>query len=183
MKKILLTVLSLALVTVAFAQKSLPEIKKGTTLNCEGFLNGQEFPLTLIVKSLASPVSIGWAVDGYGEGSFDMSDKALESATKMAIVSQPGQGSTKLAEDETFGLISKSAYKSLVDNKGFTYNGIKFKTKATPKALKVEGKELDVTHVASEDGKIELWVLNNANFPLVVQSTGMSVDIVLNSIK
>jgi hypothetical protein len=183
MKKILLTVLSLALFTVAFAQKTLPEVKKGTTLNCSGYLNGQEFPLTLSVKSMASPVSIGWAVDGYGEGSFDMSDKALESAGKMASVSQPSQGATKLAEDETFGLISKSAYKSLAETKGFTYNGIKFKTKATPKVLKIEGKELDATHVASEDGKVEIWILNNPTFPLVVQSSGMSVDIVLNSIK
>jgi hypothetical protein len=132
---------------------------------------------------MASPVSIGWSVDGYGDGSFEMSDKGLESGSKMMIVSRPSAGATKLADDETFGLISKVAYKSLLETKGFTYNGIKFKAKATPKVLKLDDKELDVTHIASEDGKMELWILNNPAFPMIVQSSGMSIDIVTTAIK
>ena len=183
MKKILLTLISLSLFTISFAQKTLPEIKKGSALSSSVFVSGQEYPLTLTIKSLSGPVSIGWSVDGYGDGSFEMSDKALESATKMSAVAQPALGLTKLGDDETFSLISKAAYKTLADTKEFTYNGIKFKVKASPTPMKIDDKEIDVTHVVSADGKFEFWILNNPTFPLVVQSTGMPTDIVVNSIK
>ena len=35
----------------------------------------------------------------------------------------------------------------------------------------------------NEDGKQELWVLNNAAFPLIIQSTGQSTDIIMSEIK
>lgn len=184
MKRIYLSLLFISLFTITYAQKVLPEIKKGTTLSAMGYMNGQEFPLTLTINSLAGPVNIGWSVEGFGEGAFEMSDKALESATKSSGGRQPAQGTTKLADDETFGLISKAAYKALVDTKTLTYNGIKFKIK-TPDAnpMKIGGKEVDVTHVVSEDGKLEYWILNNTAFPLIVQSAGMPIDIVVTEVK
>jgi hypothetical protein len=183
MKKIFLTVLGLTLFTGAFAQKSLPELKKGTVLEASGYMNGQQFPLTFTIKSLASPASLGWAVDGYGEGTFEMSDKALDSAMKMMVGSQPSQGVTKLADDQTYGLISKSAYKTLIDTKALTYSGVKFKVKADAKPMKINGKDADVTYIVSEDGKLEYWILNNPAFPIIVQSAGMPIDIVVTTIK
>lgn len=184
MKKIFLSVLFLSLSISLFAQKSLPEVKAGTTLKCSAYVQGQEFPLSLTLKSIEGPVSVLWSVEGYGDGAFIMSSKALESATKMYITTQPSTGDTKLNDDETFGLISKAAYKTLVDTKTLTYSGIKFKVK-TPaaNAMKVGGKEIDATHVVSEDGKLELWVLNNSNLPLLVQSAGFPTDIVVTEIK
>jgi hypothetical protein len=184
MKKIFLTLLSLSLFTIALAQKSLPEIKNGTILSSRGYISGQEFRLTLTVNSVSAPVSIGWAVEGYGEGTFEISDKALESATKMFGGSHPAQGVTKLKDDETFGLISKAAYRTLIDTKALTYNGIKFNVKSpSPVPVKIGGKEADVTHVISEDGKLEFWILNNPAFPLIVQSAGMPIDIAVYDIK
>lgn len=184
MKRTLLTLICLSLFTTAFAQKFLPEIKKGTILNSTGYMNGQEFPLIFTINSLSQPLSIGWSVDGYGEGAFEMSDKALESATKMSGGSQPAQGVTKLADDQTFGLISKAAYKNLSENKTLTYNGVKYKVKTSDtNAMKINSKEADVTHVISEDGKLELWILNQPNLPLIVQTFGMPIDFAVTEIK
>ncbi|UKT65693.1 hypothetical protein [Pedobacter mucosus] len=184
MKKTILSLLLLSVFTLAKAQKSLPEIKVGTTMQASAFVNGSEFPLQLSIKSLAAPVSIGWSVDGYGEGSFEMSDKALESATNMSANGQPALGVTKLTDNETFGLISKAAYKSLSESKTFTYGGVKYSLKIPDtKPMKVDGKDADVTHVVSEDGKMELWILNNPALPLIFQSSGMATDIVINSVK
>ncbi len=183
MKKILLTLVAVVFALTTFAQKIMPEIKVGTMFSSSAFVQGQEFPLLLTVKSIDGPVSIGWAVDGYGEGSFDMSKKAFDSANKMLQVTQPSLGATKLADDETFGLISKSAFKSLTKNKTFTYSGVKFTLKTPALAFKLNAKEVDATNVISEDGKLELWILNNPNFPFILQSNGMPTDIVVLDIK
>ncbi|MEJ5994491.1 hypothetical protein WG904_08680 [Pedobacter sp. Du54] len=184
MKKIILSLLCLTFSITLFAQKTLPEIKDGTTLKCSAYVQGQEFPLDLTLKSIAGPVTMLWAVEGYGDGAFVMSTKALENATQMYVTTQPATGETKLSDSETFGMISKVAYKALAETKTLTYGGIKFKLK-TPDAnpMKINGKEIDATHVVSEDGKLELWVLNNPNLPLVLQSAGFPTDIVVIEIK
>lgn len=184
MKKILLFVSIFALSAGAYAQKVLPEIKKGTVISSSAFVNGQEFPVTFTIKSLASPVTVAWSVTGYGDGSFEMSDKALESATKIAMVGQPELGASKLPDDETFNMISKAAYKTLMASKTLTYSGIKFKVKENDtNPMKIDGKEIDATHIVSEDGKFEFWVLNNPAFPFVLQSIGMPTDFLTQSIK
>jgi hypothetical protein len=98
-------------------------------------------------------------------------------------MAQPGLGSTKLSDTETYGLISKSAYKSLIDTKGFTYNGMKFKVKTDAAVMKIGGKEIDASVVSSEDGKLTLWILNNPNLPFIVQTAGMPIDLVVTEIK
>ncbi|RZK54665.1 MAG: hypothetical protein EOO91_15550 [Pedobacter sp.] len=183
MKKIIFTLVACVFCVAGYAQKTLPEFKVGTILTCNAYVQGQEFPLLLSVKSISGPVSIGWAVEGYGEGTFEMTTKALESATKLAGVTQPALGATKLSDDETFAIISKVAYKMLIDKKAFTYSGLNFKVKSPASAMKIGGKEVDATHVVSEDGKIELWVLNNAAFPFILQSAGLPTDIVVVEVK
>lgn len=162
----------------------MPEIKVGTNMYATAYVQGQEFPLGLKIISLSGPFSIGWAVDGYGEGAFEMTDKALENGNQFSSPTQPALGVTKLADAETFMVISKTAYKSLVDNKSFSYGGYKFVPAAAATALKISGKEIDAVHVTSEGNtKIELWILNNPSLPLILQSSGLSTDISVNEIK
>lgn len=169
----------------ANAQKNIPEIKAGTTMNAIAFVNGQEFPLALTINSLNAPLSIGWSVDGYGEGAFEMSTKAVDNATKILNVREPALGVTKLNDDEMFSVISKAAFKSLTEQKTFTCNDIKFKVKSPDDTtqIKINGKDVDVIHVVSDDDKLHLWILNNAALPLIVQSIGLSTDITINEIK
>lgn len=184
MKKIIAICCFLAIGFGVKAQKFVPEIKSGSAITASANVNGQEFPLALKIISVTAPVSIGWGVDGYGEGSFEMSEKAFKAGTALAQTTQPALGVTKLADAETFCIISQAAFKSLVDTKAFKYGDATFKVK-TPEtaAIKINGKDADTFHVVSEDGKLELWVLNNAAFPLIVQSIGQSTDITISEIK
>jgi hypothetical protein len=182
MKKIFLTLLSLSLFTIAFAQKTLPEVKDGTKMMASVFVSGQEYPVTFTVKSAKAPVNVAWSLDGYGDGDFVISEKGLETGTSI-YMAQPGIGTTKLSDTETYGIISKAAYKTLMDTKAFTYNGMKFKVKTDAPAMKIGGKEIDVTSVVTEDGKLQLWILNNPNLPFILQTSGMPIDMVVTEIK
>ena len=184
MKTLFLSLLCVCILTTANAQKTLPDVKVGTIMYATALVNGSDFPVELSIKSLSAPFSIGWSVEGYGEGSFDMSNKALDSAMNISSSGQPALGATKLNDNETFGIISRTAYKSLAATKSFTYSGMKYKVKTPDNApFKLGGKEIDVTHVTTEDGKIELWILNNPTFPLILQSSGLETDITVSEIK
>ena len=61
MKKILLTFFALCLTIVVFAQKLSPTIKEGTVISSSAFVQGQEFPLMLKIKSAVTPFAIEWA--------------------------------------------------------------------------------------------------------------------------
>jgi len=183
MKRILLSLFCLSFSLSSIAQKSIPEIKEGTAMNASVLVQGTQLPLSFTIKSLKSPITIAWNVEGYGGGDFVMTEKALESGSAIYL-SQASLGTTKLGDTETYGFISKAAYKSLLDTKGFTYSGIKFKAKAinlTP--INIGGKEIDATQIVSEDGKIELWILNNPSFPFILRTSGMPIDILVNEIK
>lgn len=183
MKRIFLSLVCLSLTLVSFAQKTLPEIKDGTKMTASAFLQGQAYPLNFVIKSAKAPISLAWSVEGYGDGEFVISEKALESGTSIYLT-QPNLGTTKLSDSETYGLISKAAYKSLIDTKGFSYSGIKFKAKTTGlNPLKIGNKEIDASQVASEDGKIEFWILNNPIFPFILQTAGLPIDILITDIK
>lgn len=165
------------------AQKINHEIKEGTSLMASAFVQGQEVPLLLTVKKVGKPFSLAWSVEGYGDGVFEMTENAIAKGTQMAMPTQPASGVTKLDDTETFGLLSKASFKSLVDSKEFTLNGIKFKVKATATAFKLGDKEVDVFNVISAEGKAEMWILNNANFPMVLQTAQMPIDITVHEIK
>jgi len=183
MKRIFLSLVCLYLSISSFAQKVLPELKDGTKIGASAFVQGQEHPLSFTIKSMKGPVTLAWSVEGYGDGEFVMSEKSLASGTSI-YSSQPGLGATKLSDTETYGVISKAAYKSLVDTKALTYSGIKFKAKTPdPNPMKIGGKEMDATRITSEDGKVELWILNNPDFPFILQTAGMPIDIVVTEIK
>ncbi len=183
MKRILLSLFCLSISLSLFAQKTLPEIKAGTNMVANAYLQGVAYPLIFSVKSIKAPITLAWSVEGYGDGEFVISEKALESG-KSLFLTQPELGTTKLSDSETYSLISKAAYKLLIDTKAFTYSGIKFKAKTTGLVpFKIGDKEIDATQIASEDGKIELWILNNPNFPFILQTVGLPIDIIISEIK
>jgi len=162
----------------------LPEIKSGTTITSIAIVQGQQIPLFLTINSIADGISLGWAVEGYGDGSFKMNAKAIENGNKMFMITQAAMRETKLADDETFGFISKSTFKFLLESKSFNYKGLKFNLKTSSNAApKINGKEADAINVISVDVKYEFWLLNNLSFPLIIQSSGLTPDIIISEIK
>ena len=187
MKSIVAFVFFVSFGASLFAQKYVPVIKEGSVLNYDAYSKGlgQHVPLMLTVKSLADPIKMQWDVDGYGTGSFEMSAKALASGTKLVIKQPDPDGVTSMKDDETLIVLSKATFGDLVKDKAFQLNNQKYTVSTDTATYKINDKEADVFHAISENGKGELWVLNNPDFPLIYKAKGVTrgVDFTLTGIK
>ena len=187
MKPIIVLAFFACLYLPAAAQKYVPVIKEGTVLSYDGFSKnlGQHIPLTLTVKSLGDPVSIQWYVDGYGTGTFEIPAMAIDSGTKLVIKQPDPDGITKLKNDETIIAISKATFKGMIKDNAFRLNNQKFTITTDTATYKINDKTVDIFHAISENGKSELWILNNPGFPLVFKAKSVTrgVDFTLTGIK
>jgi len=160
---------------VAIAQKYVPKLGNGSVINynVEATAVGQKIQLMLTVTSVTDPVTLGWSIPGLGTGSFQMTATGFASGTKMKL-REPGDGVTKLKDDETILVLSKSTFADLTKTQGFVLNGGKFtvKTDPPPAPYLINDKEADVIHAVSANGKVDIWVLNNPDFPLICKLTG-----------
>ena len=182
MRKFLTICLLLSGITTAFAQKIVPEIKDGTSVLLTVFIQGNDVPVYLTLNKVATAPAINWSVDGYGDGTIQLTEKGLNTGNAF-FNGQPAAGTTNLSDNETWSVLSKSAFKSLVDNKSFEYGGTKFKIKEGAKPFSLDGKEVDAFTVESENGSVRLCVLNNPTFPLLLETSGLSIDTMVQAIK
>lgn len=187
MKKILFTALISCIGLATFAQKYVPQIKNGTVLKYNAFSRafGQNIPLTLTVTSITAPVQMQYSIPQLGTGTFEMSAKAMESGTKMALKEPQAEGITKLKDDETLAIISKNTFNDLTTNKTFALNGQKFIVTADATPYKINDKDADVFYAVTANGKTKLWILNNPDFPLICKLQGgpQGIDLTLDSIQ
>lgn len=187
MKKILLFAFFLALYTGAFAQKYVPVIKEGSVITYDAYsvALGQHIPLVLTIKSLGDPVKIQWDVEGYGTGSFEIPAKAMESATRLIIKQPDPDGVTKMKDNETLIVLSKMVFNAMIKDKTFELNSQKFTVASDTTTYKINNKPADVYHAVSDNGKSEVWVLNNPGFPLIYRGKSVTrgVDFTLTGVK
>jgi hypothetical protein len=171
----------------AAGQKYVPVVKDGTVFNYDAFAKGlgQHIPLVFTIKSLGDPIKIRWDVDGYGTGSFEMPAKSLQSATKVVIKQPEPDAITQIKEDETIIAISKDAFAAMIKDKVFEMNGQKFVVAADTAVCKVNDKQLDVIYATTLNGKSEVWIINNPDFPVVYRAKNVShgIDFTLTGIK
>ena len=174
MKKISLIIVAAFICHITIAQKYLPKISDNAVINYNVFATavGQQIQLKLTIVSVIDPVVMKWDIPGLGTGSYQLSAKGFESGTKMRL-KEPEDGVTKLKDDETIMLISKSAFSDLVKTQSFTLNNTKFTVKAVDTApYKINDKEADVIHALSANGKVDIWILNDPDFPLICKLSG-----------
>lgn len=187
MKKISLLVLALIWGNVILAQKFVPKIGVGSALNYNVIAvnSGQQIPLTLNIISMNDPMKIKWNLPGLGTGSFLIPVKALESGTKMRLEEPSADQDTKFKDDETLMFISKSALADLVKNQTFSINKVKFTVTPSTAPYQINSKDADVFHAVSANGKAEIWILNNPDFPMICKLTGNpgGIDFDLKTIK
>lgn len=174
MKKFALLIVAIVLSGTVFAQKYVPKMGIGTVLNYNIIAAnlGQQIPLTLTSISLNDPMKFKWSVGGFGSGTFLIPVKALESGTKMSIKVPENDQATVYKDDETILFISKASFNDLVKNQSFVLNKTKFNAKPLDTPFLINTKEADVLHAVSDNGKVELWVLNNPDFPILCKMTG-----------
>lgn len=182
MKKGILFLAIVFVSAIANAQKYVPEIKEGTVITTDATTPRGTFPVLFTFGKIGTGVDLMWAVDGYGDGTFEMSEKAVDNGTGFSA-GQPALGVSKF-DDKTILFISKKAYQDLMTNKMFMYDGLKVTIDTTdhPKFMLNE-KEVDVTYVKNDDGKVKLTILNNPLMPLTLETQGLETDILVTGIK
>lgn len=187
MKKILVFAFFATLYTCAFAQKYVPVIKEGTVITYDAYsvALGQHIPLTITIKSLGDPVKFQWDIEGYGTGNFEIPAKAIENATKLVIKQPDPDGVTKMKDNETLLVLSKAIFNSMVKDKAFELNSQKFTVASDTTTYKINNKPADVYHAIGDNGKSEVWILNNPDFPLIYRGKSVTrgVDFTLTGIK
>ncbi|MDT3402994.1 hypothetical protein [Mucilaginibacter terrae] len=188
MKKFFITLSIVITAITANAQKLVPQIKTGTILNYTAHARamGQTVPAFLTITQFEAPLRMKWAIGPLGSGTFEISAKAIQSGTKMALREPGYEEITKLKDNETIAFISKDTFTSLTTNKAFELNGQKFivVTDAAP-AFTLGDKEVDTFYATTANGKTKIWILNNPDFPLVCKIEGapQGIDLSLNSVQ
>lgn len=178
MKK-LLFILSITLSSAAFAQTGSLTFKVGTKFDYAMDFNGQDIEYDLTIKSMGDPLIFEWDVPSYGTGTYELSAKGLQSGTGLNFEQvQPGTA-TKLKDAETVILVSRDAFAGLKKTGNLNYMNLAFmkKTEASPLSITVKGSLLNLIHVVSVNGTVQLWILDNPGFPLLVQIQGNPLNI------
>ncbi|MDP9047422.1 MAG: hypothetical protein M3N14_04745 [Bacteroidota bacterium] len=187
MKSLLVLALLSVLYAGAFAQKYVPVIKEGSVITYDAYSVslGQHIPLVITIKSLGDPVKIQWDIEGYGTGNFEIPAKAIESATKLVIKQPDPDGVTKMKDNETLLVLSRTLFNAMMKDKTFELNSQKYTVASDTATYKINNKPADVYHAISDNGKSEVWVLNNPTFPLVYRAKSVTrgVDFTLTGIK
>jgi hypothetical protein len=187
MKQYLMAFALFILSPVLFAQKYIPVIKAGTILNYSVALKnmGQNINFDLTFNSLTDPIKMKWNVPGYGTGIFEMPLIALENGKKIVLSPPEPDGITKMKDDETLLVISKATYNDGVNKKAFELNGLKFNVITDTATYRINDKITDIMHAVSANGKNEIWILNNPDYPIICQGKGVTrgIDFYLTSIK
>ncbi len=176
MKKLYFLFLLVIPFFTASAQKYVPLIKEGTVLNYDviSSATGQKATITLKYVSVTPPVKMSWSIPFVGAGTFEMGAKSLESGTKLFASEPDVDDVTKLDDNQTVLVLSKTTFTDLVNTKTFKVNGYTFNIQADTAAFKINQKDADVFHAVSTKGHRELWVLNNPAWPLVCKSLNVS---------
>lgn len=171
MKKISLLLTAIICCGGAFAQKCVPKITAGTEMAYTVSQNGESIQFLLNVNSIGDSVKMTWQVTKYGTGTYVMAKKSLENGTKMTLQAPEPDEVTKLSDSETMAFISKSAFKSISKSQFMEFDDLKYVLNKDPKTtITVDDKELDVLHAITADGKNEMWILNNPDFPLICKT-------------
>jgi hypothetical protein len=188
MKKIFVAV-CLLLAVCTFAQdKFVPAIKQGSVLNYSIFLNGQTYNANFSLDSVATDyVKVGWNIDQLGTGSWAMKSKSINNGVR-GYWGQPNPGMTEeLPEDVTVLLFSKAQWASLQKDKKMTFDQQTYTLKqpSEQQQLKLAGKTVDALMVEGQNGSTRIWILNNANYPVLLKIEGntMGADLTINSVQ
>ncbi|WP_448702840.1 hypothetical protein ACFGVR_10840 [Mucilaginibacter sp. AW1-3] len=187
MKKFVLLVIAFIVTHIAIAQNTTPKIGVGSIFNYNVLLTatGQQVQFALNIISLNDPMKMKWTLPGIGTGSFIIPAKALESGTKMRLEEPAPDADTKFSDNETIMFISKAAFSDMVKTQEFTMNKVKFSVKPAATPFQLSGKDVDTFHAVSANGKVEIWVINNPDFPVICKFTGNpgGIDFTLNNVK
>jgi hypothetical protein len=172
MKNTILAIIFCATYQFGFSQNYVPSIKNNTELSYICKLHGQTRPLTLLTKTTKDTLVFNLETRGV-KSSIVTSQKALKNGNALSFNQGEYSSVLTLKPNETFFMISQSAYQDLLKNKKFIYNNTTYvlDEKAEKSSVTVDGKSIDAFHVVAQIDKTEMWIIKNPDFPLICKIT------------
>jgi hypothetical protein len=187
LKNILLLSLAALGSVVARAQSPALAVGIGTTFSYNFELHGQHAPFELTIASATDTLKLKWRIRNLAGGTYAVSPTAWQQANALSVA-QPLPGPpVRLPDSQTFMMLSKSAYATLLAQHRFEYNNTVYDLRDDLGAhpLLLGGQPLDVLHVVAQGDATELWILRNATFPVICQMahSPLGVNMVLTAVK
>ncbi|MBX5438329.1 MAG: hypothetical protein IRZ29_02170 [Thermoflavifilum sp.] len=165
----LITVLSCVCVRAAEAQDSIAHAQQlvGKVLAYDIQAMGQAMPYRFTIVRLASPSLIAWVDPQGNTGWLKMDGSSLAEGT-YSFWQQPYAGdTTTTAGGQTVLCISRKAYQELLQAGKTSFDSQTFLRKADT-SYAVSGKQLPVLHAVANETGTEIWILKDAEFPLLI---------------
>ena len=168
MKKLLIIALFPLIFQSVYGQKYLLGIKNGTHLEYLFDLHGQKRTIDIVTKMPSDSLIMEWNLRGI-KGSYIILSEALEKGNQMSIKQIVPFQSVILKTNETFCMISRSAFHDLLKNHRFVYNNTTYvlNDNGQDNSNQLNGNTLDVLHVTAQIDETEMWILNNPDFPII----------------
>lgn len=156
--------------------RSPGEVAPGDTLRMEFKLHGQTRRFKFVYHNDPDGgMTLDWSIVRnlkLWTGSYRMSAKAVEEGDSLAFM-MPEDGSyVALSDRETFGILSRKAFRNLADYGEFRYNGVTFRKTAAPSSS-LKG----VIEVIDCEEGARMLILDNGDFPLVVAMDANPLEI------
>ncbi len=121
-------------------------------------------------------ITLRWGIERnlrWWEGTYRMTREAVESGNSLSFMMPEDGNHLTLANNETFAMISREAYRSLKNTGRFLYDGVEYKIVEYKIMNPAFGKLL---HVIDTEGA-ELHILDNEQYPLILEMTNNPLEI------
>jgi hypothetical protein len=166
MKNVILAILFCAVYQIGTSQN----IKNNTELNYVCKLHGQTRTLKLITKITKDTLVLDLETRGV-KSSIVTAQKALKNGNALSFNQGEYAPVLYLKPNETFFMISQSAYQDLVKNNKFIYNNTTYDLDKNEKSILIDGKTIEVLHVIAQIDPTEMWIVKNPDYPLLCKIT------------
>lgn len=172
MKNTILTILFCGIFQMVSAQNFIPTIKNNTELHYICKLHGQTRTLTLTSKITADALVLKLDTRDVNS-SIVTKTEALKNGNALSYNQGEYAPVLDLKPNETFFMISQSAYQDLVKNNKFVYNNTTYVLDQNKEQnnLIIEGKLVDALHVIAQIDETEMWIVKNPEYPLICKIT------------
>jgi hypothetical protein len=172
MKNTILTVFFCGLFQLVSAQSFVPTIKNNTVLHYICKLHGQTRTLTLTSTITADALTFNLDTRDVNSNIVTTSE-ALKNGNALSYNQGEYAPVLNLKPNETFFMISQSAYQDLVKNNKFIYNNTTYvlDPNTDKNSVVIEGKSVETLHVIAQIDETEMWIVKNPEFPLICKLT------------
>lgn len=143
-------------------------------------LHGQTRNYDVCITEKQDTIRFEWAIlrnFKWQKGCYKMGRQNVEEGNGLSWL-QPVDGfEVALPSNETFGFISRKAWKSLKEKGWFVYNGTTYRKVAEESTKEQMYKENKTIHVLADVDLTNMWIIDNENLPIIYKITHNPLEI------